>query len=49
MAWRNEDSVEEIGEKEFHIDIWVLRAKLDTECVYILKLVRHRSIGRWHV
>lgn len=28
-------SVEEIGEKKFYIDIWVLHGKLDTGCVYI--------------
>lgn len=35
MAWRNEESVEEIGEKKFHIDIWMLPGKLDTGCGYI--------------
>jgi hypothetical protein len=35
VAWRNEESVEEIGEKKFLIDIWVLHGNLDTGCVHI--------------
>lgn len=48
VSWRNEGSVEEIGEKKFHIDIWVLHGKLDTGCVCIYfeitETARYRSL-----
>lgn len=45
VAWRSEESVEEIEEKTFHIDIWVLHGKLDTGCVHIFWNHRDREVS----